>query len=162
MYKLNKTLLLIVKIPTAIISIFTTLLLGIIGALTFGISTAILHTFKDLFFIYPVVHASKLYHKYGVLGKFLSIVGIPFSIIGLTYSMLIGHSGQQDLRAYDLTIFETFPYSNSFDDYAKARKDWDDLSEESRESIMYITQDEIFLNAIEDYRVKYSASKYKY
>ena len=55
--------------------------------------------------------------------------------------MLIGHGGDKALRAYDMCIFETFPYSSYFDDYVRDDTKWIHIPQKPREAIMYMTAD---------------------
>lgn len=113
----NKILNIILNITSIFvipIQIFTTLILGIVINITFGILSIILSFIWSILFLYPLIGFSYLYERNSFLRIFTSIIGVPIAILGNTYAALIPSMGNVEARITKLLLTEVFPYSWQF------------------------------------------------
>lgn len=155
MNKINRTLIAIIGVPFIIVIPFTTLIFGLLAGITFGIFGLLAHWIKNILFVIPTIIFSKIYEKGGFIGKIVSILGLPFSLVGNIVSLLIGHGGDFQLRAYEMNLYEAYPFSNSFDMYAKNKKEIYELEEEAQEVIGALIYDPKFGTLIEEFRSQF-------
>lgn len=153
--KINRLLITIIGLPFMLISPISTLVFAFISMLTFHLFGLLVHWLKNIIFILPVVLFSKLYEKYGIVGKMISIIGLPFSVVGSVIVSLISHGGDFPLRAYELRLFDSFPYSYSFDKYAKNQWKLTDLESDAGQVIGEMLEDQKFYLEISEFRSRY-------
>ena len=113
----NKILNIILNITSIFVipvQIFTTLILGIITSITFGVLSIILSFIWAILFVYPLIGLSYLYEKNLFLRIFTSIIGLPIAILGNTYAVLIPSMGNVEGRITKILLTEVFPYSWQF------------------------------------------------
>ncbi len=98
----------IVVIPAQVV---TTLMLGILISLTFGLLMFPLNLVWVLCFFYPLIGLSYVYEKAPILRIFVVILGIPVAILGNTFASLVPAMKETDKRLSKLVLTESFPYS---------------------------------------------------
>ena len=104
MNKVVRNILAIISIPLIFIIPITTLFFAFIHLLTLKLFGLVIYWIKLILFISTTKLFSKSYENGGIIGKVLSIFGLPFVIIGYIVSSLIGHFGDAQSRAYDLSL----------------------------------------------------------
>lgn len=154
-YKINRTLIAIIGLPLIFVTPISSIVFTLLSMLTFHIFGLIIHWLKNILFSIPVIAFSKLYEKYGIVGKIISIFGLPFSVVGNIIVTLISHGGDFQLRAYELKLFESFPYSYSFDKYAKNQLNLSDLEGDAQDVIVEMLEDQRFHAEISKFRSRY-------
>jgi len=98
----------IVVVPIMFIS---TLILGLLVIMTFGLLLFPLSLIWSILFLFPLVGISYVYEKVPILRIPSVIIGIPIAIIGNTYASLIPSMGETESRITKLLITESFPFS---------------------------------------------------
>ncbi len=116
---IHNLLVFIISLPLLIISPITKLVTSIIFVITMGFVHLILHLVRNILFFIPTLMFSKLYESGIPVVKYLTILGLPFSILGSVTGTLIGFGGETKATAFDLGFYATYPMSNTFNNYAK-------------------------------------------
>lgn len=96
------------------LQIITTFLLGILVTLTFGLLLYPLSIIWIVLFLGPLIGISFLWEKASFIRPFISILGIPFALIGDIYVSLMPSMGEIDSRVVKMLYCQTFPYTWSF------------------------------------------------
>ena len=89
----------------------STLILGLLVIMTFGLLLFPLSLIWSILFLFPLVGISYVYEKVPILRIPSVIIGIPIAIIGNTYASLIPSMGETESRITKLLITESFPFS---------------------------------------------------
>jgi hypothetical protein len=95
-------------VPTQII---TTLLLGLLVKLSFGLLLIPFSIIWNVLFLGPLLGLSYLFENVLILRPIVSIIGIPLAIIGDTYVALIPSMGETESRYSKMVLCQTFPFT---------------------------------------------------
>ena len=96
------------------IQAITTFVFGILVSLTFGLLLIPIGLIWTILFLGPLLGLSYIYERLAILRPFISIIGIPFAVIGDTYVALMPSMGEKDSRYQKLILCQTFPYTWKF------------------------------------------------
>ena len=94
----------------------------ILTLITFGLYSKLIHWIKNKL-VFIVIEFSKLYETNNLALQIISILGLPFAALGSIIVSIIGYHGNFPRRARDIVMFESFPYANTFNDYANKQID---------------------------------------
>ena len=124
----NKIILIIISITAIIVipvQLVTTLVLGILFSITFGLLLIPFSIIWIVLFYGPLIGLSYLYERVKLLRPFIVIIGIPIAVIGDTYVALIPSMGEMESRFSKMIICQSFPYSWRFVQFLyKGRKEY--------------------------------------
>ena len=93
--------------------IVTTLLLGILVSLSFGLLLLPLSLVWVLF-LAPLLGLSRLCHSLPVLRNIVGVVGIPWALVANTYVCLMPSMGEVEGRAAKMLLCLTWPFTWEF------------------------------------------------
>ena len=113
----NKIIRIIIAITGFIvvpIQMVTTFVLGFLVSITFGLLLIPISFIWTVLFLSPLFGLSYIYERIVILRPFISIIGIPFAVIGNTYIALMPSMGEMDSRYAKMVICQTFPYTWRF------------------------------------------------
>lgn len=158
MNKINRSILAIISIPLIFIIPITTLLFAFIHLLTLKLFGVVMYWIKLILFITPTKLFSRAYENGGIIGKVLSIFGLPFVLVGYIVSSLIGHFGDTQSRAYDICFYESYPFSYSFDTFSKNKKEIIDLKDDAQSTINELIKDQKFSQLISSFKINQPAN----
>jgi len=68
-------------------------------------------------FLGPLLGLSYIYERVAILRPLISIIGIPFAVIGNAYVALMPSMGEMDSRYAKMIICQTFPYTWRFNQF---------------------------------------------
>jgi len=109
--KIIQILLSITAIIVIPIQAITTLILGLLVRLTFGLLLIPLSAIWIVLFYAPLLGLSYVYEKVFFLRPFISILGIPLAVLGDSFVALIPSMGEVESRYEKMIICQTFPYT---------------------------------------------------
>lgn len=98
----------IVVIPVQLI---TTLVLGLLVQLTFGLLLFPFSLIWIVFFLGPLLGLSWLWQHARVLRIPIALLGVPLAVLGNTYTALLPSMGEMDSRISKLILCSTWPFS---------------------------------------------------
>lgn len=110
----NKIIHLLIVISSIIvvpIQGITTLVLGILVSLTFGLLLLPISFVWAVFFLGPLLGLSYIYERVTFLRPFISVLGIPLAVLGNAYVAMMPSMGEMEGRFEKLVICETFPFT---------------------------------------------------
>lgn len=126
----------IVAIPVVLLQVVTTTILGILEAITFGISSIPFSIVWIVIFYAPLMVLSWLWAKIWVLRIPIALIGIPLAVIGDAFVCLLPHGGDIANRTAKTIICETWPYSISMVGLMQAKLNLDSQEYENLASIL--------------------------
>ncbi len=91
----------------------TTLLLGILVSITFGLLLLPI-SFIWMILFFPLLGASWLGSKMNILRNLIGIIGIPLAVVSNVYACLMPSMGEYESRAAKLMITESWPFTWEF------------------------------------------------
>jgi hypothetical protein len=92
------------------VQIITTLVLGLLVGITFGL-LLIPISLIWIFLAFPMVVASWMTAKIGWLRNPIGLLGIPWAVVANTFVALMPSMGEIENRAAKLMLIESWPYS---------------------------------------------------
>jgi hypothetical protein len=101
-------LLSFVTIPFQIVSTFV---FGILINMTFGLLLIPISSVWLTLFLGPLLALSFLYEKVPYSRIFVSIIGLPITILGYVFCALMPSMGEKESRASKLLLCQCFPYT---------------------------------------------------
>lgn len=113
----NKIVLIMITITSFIVipvQLVTTLVLGILVSLTFGLLLIPISFIWTVLFFGPLLGLSYAYERVVILRPFISIIGIPLAVLGNAYVAIMPSMGEWESRNQKLILCETFPYTWKF------------------------------------------------
>jgi hypothetical protein len=116
----NRIILLIIGITGWIVipvQMITTFILGILVSLTFGLLLIPISIIWIGLFLGPLLGLSYVYERVAITRPPISIIGIPFAVIGNIYVALMPSMGEMDSRYTKMIICQTFPYTWRFNKF---------------------------------------------
>lgn len=99
------------------IQMITTFILGIFVSLTFGLLLIPFSVIWIVLFLGPLLGLSYVYERIVIIRPFVSIIGIPLSVIADIYVALLPSMGEKDSRYVKMLYCQTFPYTWTFDQF---------------------------------------------
>jgi len=96
------------------IQIVTTFILGLFVSLTFNLLLIPISIVWTACFLGPLLGLSYVYERIAILRPFISIIGIPLAVIGVTFVALLPSMGEMDSKYEKLILCRTFPYAWRF------------------------------------------------
>ena len=96
------------------LQLITTFVLGILVRLTFGL---LLFPFSFVWvclFLGPLLGIAYVWERVPFTRLFVSLLGVPFAVVGDIYVCLIPSMGEMDSRIVKMLYCQTFPYTCSF------------------------------------------------
>ncbi len=112
------------------VQLITTLILGILVYLTFGLLLLPLSFVWIVFFFGPLLGLSYAYERLPIFRALISLIGVPLAVVGDAYVALIPSMGEMDSRWSKMLYCQTFPYTYEFHRaYAKKQKVGQSLKE---------------------------------
>lgn len=116
----NKIIHIIIAITGFIvipIQMVTTFVLGLLASLTFGLLLIPISFIWAVLFLGPLLGLSYVYERIVISRPFISIIGIPFAVMGNIYIALMPSMGEIDSRYAKMVICQTFPYTWRFNQF---------------------------------------------
>ncbi len=102
------TILAFIIVPVQLV---TTLVLGLLVSLTFGLLLFPISLIWIALFLGPLLALSWLWQKAPLLRIPVGIVGIPIAILGSIFTSLMPSMGETESRVTKLLLCETWPFS---------------------------------------------------
>ena len=114
------------------VQIVTTFVLGVFVKLTFGLLLLPFSLIWIVLFLGPLLGLSFIWEHTPLARPLVSIVGIPFAVLGNIYVCLIPSMGETDSRILKLLYCQTFPFTWFFHQFHNGNLDkeshrWFDL-----------------------------------
>jgi len=110
----NKIILILIAITSIIvipIQAVTTLILGLLVRVTFGLLLVPLSIAWVILFYGPLLGLSYIHEKVFFLRPFTALIGIPLAVIADSYVALIPSMGELESRYEKMILCQTFPYT---------------------------------------------------
>ena len=101
----------ILSLITMPVAFITTLIIGAIVTITFGILLFPINLIWITLFYGPLLFLSYIYEKVPILRLIISIIGIPVAVLGYEFSALMPSMGEKESRVSKLLFCTSFPYS---------------------------------------------------
>ena len=109
--KILNTIIGILSIIVIPIQLVTTLALGLLGQLTFGLILFPFSLVWVICFLGPLLGLSWLWQHAKILRFPLALLGVPLAVLGYTYTALLPSMGEADSRISKLMLCSTWPFS---------------------------------------------------
>lgn len=118
--KIIQTIITICSFFVVPVQIVTTLVLGfILSIFPFTLLLIPLSFVWIVLFLGPLLGLSYVYEKIQIARPFVSLVGIPFAVVGDIYVSLLPTFGEFEGRFQKLILCQTFPYTWKFSQVQK-------------------------------------------
>ncbi len=133
------TVFAVIVVPLQLV---TTLVLGIVVSLSFGLLLLPL-SFVWIILLLPLLGGSWLCSRAAWLRNPIGVLGVPWAVLANTYVCLIPSMGEIESRVAKLIITETWPFSWEFYQFQMGRFDLDSTPAEAlREVLARVSRDE--------------------
>ncbi|MFC1954477.1 hypothetical protein ACFLVZ_01475 [Chloroflexota bacterium] len=112
--KILDILITITSFVTVPVQLVTTLILGILVRLTFGLLLFPFSFVWIVLFLLPLIGISFVWEKIKFARWLVAIIGVPIALIGDTYVSLIPSMGEMESRIVKMLYCQTYPYTWKF------------------------------------------------
>lgn len=115
--KIVQTIIVVTSFIVIPVQVITTLVLGILVRLTFGLLLIPFSIIWVILFLGPLLGLSYIYERVTFLRPLIAVIGIPFAVVGNIYVTLLPSMGEMDSRYAKLVLCQTFPYTWKFNKF---------------------------------------------